>query len=119
MGTWGNELWDRYFCVLNHVNRGGDELSSILAKFVKERGEVEKEYAKNIRKLVTKFANKTETKQGKETSQSKGFRYNSGTEETYYYKIITDWFSRNWVFKLDSMKFCLKCLQYNCNKKYN
>ena len=94
MGTWGNELWDRYFCVLNHVNRGGDELSSILAKFVKERGEVEKEYAKNIRKLVTKYTNKTETKQGKETSQAKGFRYIiTGTGESSFYKILTGWFS--------------------------
>ena len=75
MGTWGSELWDRYSCVLSHVNRGGDELSSVLAKFVKERGEVEKEYAKNIRRLVTKYTNKKDIKQGKETSQAKGFRY--------------------------------------------
>lgn len=74
MASWGTELWDRYSCVLSHVNRGGDELASVLAKFVKERGEVEKEYAKNIRKLVTKYTNKMEIKQAKETSQTKGFR---------------------------------------------
>jgi len=74
MGTWGIELWDRYSCVLSHVNKGGDELSTVLAKFVREKGEVEKEYAKNIRKLVAKYTNKIENKNGKETSQSKGFR---------------------------------------------
>ena len=46
----------------------------MLAKFVREKGEVEKEYAKNIRKLVAKYTNKIENKNGKETSQSKGFR---------------------------------------------
>ena len=75
MGTWGSELWDSYSCVLSHVNKGGDELSSVLAKFVKERGEVEREYAKNIRRLVTKYNIKAEIKQGKETTQAKGFRY--------------------------------------------
>ena len=62
MSSWGPELWDRYPCVLNHVTSGGDELSAVLAKMVKERGEVEKEYAKNIRKLVTKYTNKAEDK---------------------------------------------------------
>ena len=62
MSTWGSELWDRYSCVLSHVTRGGDELSSVFAKFIKERGEVEKEYAKSIRKLVIKYQHKTEKK---------------------------------------------------------
>ena len=74
MSGWGGELWDRHSCVLSHVTRGGEELSSVLAKYVKERGEVEKEYAKSIRKLVTKYTQKVEVKQDKETSQAKGFR---------------------------------------------
>ena len=64
--------------MLSHVTRGGDELSSVFAKMVKERGEVEKEYAKNIRKLVTKYINKTgqdkRKESGVETSHSKAFR---------------------------------------------
>ena len=64
--------------MLSHVTRGGDELSSVFAKMVKERGEVEKEYAKNIRKLVTKYINKTgqdkRKERGVETSHSKAFR---------------------------------------------
>ena len=78
MGSWGPELWDQYATVLSHVNSGGGELSAVLAKFVKERGEVEKEYGKNMRKLVTKYTNKTDIKHGKETSQAKGFRYTTG-----------------------------------------
>ena len=74
MSTWGSELWDSYSCVLSHVTTGGDELSSVYAKYIKERGDLEKEYAKSIRKLVFKYQQKTENKQGKETSQSKGFR---------------------------------------------
>ena len=71
MGTWGSELWDSYSCVLSHVNKGGDELSSVLAKFVKERGEVEKEYSKNMRRLVTKYTNKAQdqTRERKKSSK--------------------------------------------------
>jgi hypothetical protein len=75
MGSWGSELWDRYSCVLSHVTRGGDELSTVFAKFIKERGEVEKEYAKNVKKLVGKYQQKTQIKQGKETTQAMGFRW--------------------------------------------
>ena len=70
MGSWGPELWDRYPCVLSHVTSGADELSGVLAKMVKERGEVEKEYAKNIRKLVTKYTNKIENKRQNEVETS-------------------------------------------------
>ena len=70
MGSWGPELWDQYPTVLSHVTSGGSELSAVLAKFVKERGEVEKEYAKNIRKLVTKYTNKIENKRLNEVETS-------------------------------------------------
>ena len=78
MGSWGTELWDRYSCVLTHVSRGGEELASVLAKFVKERGEVEKEYAKNIRKLVTKYTHKMEERSKdveEEPSYNRAFRW--------------------------------------------
>ena len=77
MGTWGSELWDQYSCVLGHVTCGGEELASVVAKFVKERGEVEKEYAKNVKKVVNKYVSKTgggNNRQGGETTQAKGFR---------------------------------------------
>ena len=71
MGSWGSELWDRYSLVAAHLNAGGEELSSVFAKFIKEKGDVEKEYAKNVRKLVSKYTQKIV---GKETTQAKGFR---------------------------------------------
>ena len=75
MGSWGTELWDRYSCVLSHVTRGGDELSSVFAKYIKERGDLEREYARNVKKMVNKYTQKTQTKQGKETTQVNGFRW--------------------------------------------
>ena len=75
MGTWGSELWDRYSCVLSHVTRGGEELSTVFAKFIKERGEVEREYARNVKRLVARYQHKSQNKLGKETTQYMGFRY--------------------------------------------
>ena len=74
MSTWGSELWDRYSSVVSHVTRGAEELTSVYAKFIKERGDLEREYAKSIRKLLVKYQQKTENKQSKESSQAKGFR---------------------------------------------
>ena len=77
MTMWGEELWDRYPCVHSYVTKGGDELVSVMAKFVKERGEVEKEYAKNIRKLINKYTNKVEERTKsieEEPSYTKAFR---------------------------------------------
>ena len=77
MLTWGSSLWDVYSCVLSHVTAGGDELSSVYAKYIKERGDLEKEYAKSIRKLVIKYQQKTENRRvekEEETSCKKAFR---------------------------------------------
>jgi len=77
MSNWGEELWDRYPGVYRHVTSGWDELVSVFAKYVKERGEVENEYAKNIRKLVTKYTNKLEEKSKdtkEDASYTKAFR---------------------------------------------
>ena len=65
----------RYTEVMSHVSRGGEDLSSVYSKFIKDRAEVEREYAKNLRKLVSKYNDKTDTgRKSKETSQAKGFR---------------------------------------------
>ena len=58
------------FIKKNKNKQVADELSAVLAKMVKERGEVEKEYAKNIRKLVTKYTNKIENKRLNEVETS-------------------------------------------------
>ena len=74
MGSWGSELWDRYSCVLSHVTRGGEDMAGVYAKYVKERGEIEREYARSVKKCVSKYTNKAASKQSKETTQAKGFR---------------------------------------------
>ena len=58
------------------MSKGGDELSSVYARFIKDRAEVERDYAKNIRKLVNKYSEKASeaNKKVKETTQAKGFR---------------------------------------------
>jgi len=72
---WGSELWDRYNEVMSHVSKGGEDLTSVYSKFIKDRAEIEREYAKNLRKLVSKYNDKTDNgRKSKETSQAKGFR---------------------------------------------
>ena len=61
---------------MSHVSRGGEELGTVFARFIKERAELERDYAKNMRKLVNKYTDKTtESKKARETTQSKGFRW--------------------------------------------
>lgn len=73
--NWGEELWDRYDGVVNHVTRGTEELGGQYAKYVKERGEVEREYARALRKLVAKYMPKENKKEKvQETTQVEGFR---------------------------------------------
>ena len=74
MYSWGKELWDSYSVVLSHVNKGADEMTNFLAKLVKEKGDIEREYAKDMRKLVKKFELKLEAKQGPETSQKSSLK---------------------------------------------
>lgn len=75
MTGWGTELWDRYNEVMSHVSRGGEELGTVFARFIKERAELERDYAKNMRKLVNKYTDKTtESKKTRETTQARGFR---------------------------------------------
>ena len=61
---------------MSHVSKGGEELGTVYARFIKDRAEIEREYAKNMRKLVNKYSDKTnENKKSKESTQAKGFRY--------------------------------------------
>jgi len=75
VGLWGSDLWDRYDGVIAHVNRGTEELGGGYAKYVRERGEVEREYARALRKLVARHSPKDAKKEKVvETSQVSGFR---------------------------------------------
>ena len=73
--AWGEELWDGVDNVLGELGSQAEQMGQVYTKFIKERGEVEREYARNLRKLVGKYSEKEEKKNGEEDlSQARGFR---------------------------------------------
>jgi hypothetical protein len=69
--SWGAELWDEHKRVVGHVTEGVNNLVDVYAKYVKEKAELEKEYAKGLRKLIAmyqpkKFKKNTETDESSE-----------------------------------------------------
>ncbi|XP_066548579.1 formin-binding protein 1-like isoform X1 [Amia ocellicauda] len=55
--SWGTELWDQFDNLEKHTQWGIDFLERY-AKFVKERTEIEQNYAKQLRNLVKKYCPK-------------------------------------------------------------
>ena len=53
--AWGHELWDCYDKISSHVSSGVTTNLATYNKFLKEKAEIEKEYAKGLRKLVSKY----------------------------------------------------------------
>ena len=53
--SWGVELWDCVEEVLGQVTSDTEDVCNAYGRFIKERGEVEREYAKNLRKLCGKY----------------------------------------------------------------
>ncbi|KAM8865158.1 formin-binding protein 1-like [Synchiropus picturatus] len=53
-GTWGTELWDQFDHLEKHTSAGIDFLEKY-SKFVRERAEIELNYAKQLRNLAKKF----------------------------------------------------------------
>ena len=53
--SWGVELWDCVEEVFGQVTSDTEDACGVYGKFIKERGEVEKEDAKNLRKLCGKY----------------------------------------------------------------
>jgi len=75
MSGWGSDLWDRGEVVITRTLAEADELGTALPRYLKERGEVEREYAKALRKLVAKYQVKEGKREGStETTQSQGFK---------------------------------------------
>ena len=74
--SWGHDLWDRYDSVLDHVTTRADEMVGVHAKFIKEKAELEKEYAKGLRKLVAKYEPRKRKKKEnrEEPTESSSFR---------------------------------------------
>nr|XP_034977606.1 formin-binding protein 1-like isoform X2 [Zootoca vivipara]XP_034977607.1 formin-binding protein 1-like isoform X2 [Zootoca vivipara] len=59
--SWGTELWDQFDNLDKHTQWGIDFLEKY-AKFVKERIEIEQNYAKQLRNLVKKYCPKRSSK---------------------------------------------------------
>ena len=53
--AWGHELWDCYDKISSHVSYGVATNLATYNKFFKEKAEIEKEYAKGLRRLVSKY----------------------------------------------------------------
>ncbi|KAJ8264174.1 hypothetical protein GJAV_G00146040 [Gymnothorax javanicus] len=62
---WGNELWDQYDILEKHTQSGLD-LVERYVKFVKERTEIEQNYAKQLRNLTKKYTPKRGSKEEQE-----------------------------------------------------
>uniref|UniRef100_A0A8C6SEG3 Thyroid hormone receptor interactor 10a n=1 Tax=Neogobius melanostomus TaxID=47308 RepID=A0A8C6SEG3_9GOBI len=58
---WGTELWDQYDIIEKHT-QSGLELVEKYVKFVKERTEIEQNYAKQLRNLSKKYNGKRSSK---------------------------------------------------------
>ena len=52
---WGTELWDGYDKVVNHVSSGATALGNKYEKFFREKADIEAEYARGLRRLVTRY----------------------------------------------------------------
>ena len=71
--TWGHHLWDRTEETFSQAGQDLGLLSGHFTKFYRELGEIEKDYAKSMRKLCNKFLTKQEAG-NQELSREKGFR---------------------------------------------
>ena len=61
---WGVDLWDCVEEVFGHVTSDMEDICGVFGKFMKERGEVEREYAKSLRKLCSKYSARGEREEG-------------------------------------------------------
>ena len=60
MTSWGSDLWDCYPSVVEYVTTGTNNLVAVYAKYIKEKADLDKVYAKGLRKLIAKTAPKSE-----------------------------------------------------------
>merc|ERR1719495_1915047 len=72
MTSWGTNLWDKHKEVVGHVTEGANKL---LGVYVKEKAEIEREYAKGLRKLIARYEiKKRKNQENEEPSESTCFR---------------------------------------------
>ncbi|KAM9315109.1 thyroid hormone receptor interactor 10b isoform 2-T2 [Pholidichthys leucotaenia] len=72
---WGTDLWDQYDVIDKHTQSGLD-LMDLYIKFVKERTEIEQNYAKQLRNLTKKYA-----KRGSKEEQESKFSNHSSFQD--------------------------------------
>ncbi|XP_029913364.1 cdc42-interacting protein 4 homolog isoform X6 [Myripristis murdjan] len=70
---WGTELWDQYDIIEKHT-QSGLELVEKYVKFVKERTEIEQNYAKQLRNLSKKYNLKRGSKDEPECSRFSSYQ---------------------------------------------
>ena len=80
--AWGHELWDCYDKISSHVSSGVSTNLTTYSKFFKEKAEIEKEYARSLRKLVSKFERRGGEREEEEWEEEKVF--NTVLTETGY-----------------------------------
>jgi len=133
MSGWGVELWDGVGSVVGEVTSQAGQMGQVYTKFIKERGEVEREYARSLRKLVGKYSDKDEKKnlEEEESSQTRGFRlillevgYQAGQHE-----LLSDMFMKTFpqeiklqvkdtYKKIENHRKDIKVLQNKLDKAY-
>ena len=75
--TWGCELWDGYDSSLCHLTSRADLMVDVYARFFKEKADLEKDYAKGLRKLIAKYEpvkKKKKNEDIKESTELSSFR---------------------------------------------
>ena len=74
--SWGPDLWDSYTSVVGHVAKGVNGLVNVYAKFIKEKADLENEYARGLRKLIAKYEPKKIKKsiENEESTETSSFR---------------------------------------------
>ena len=73
MTSWGSDLWDCYPSVVEYVTTGTNNLVDVYAKYIKEKADLDKVYAKGLRKLIAKYEPKTAT-ESEEATEISSFR---------------------------------------------
>ena len=97
--AWGHELWDCYDKISSHVSSGVATNLATYSKFFKEKAEIEKEYAKGLRKLVSRYERRGGQKDNEQWEEDRVF--NSLLTETGYiagqHEMIAENISQNIV----------------------
>lgn len=71
--SWGTDLWDQYESIAAHTQRGIEFLDRS-GKFIKERCDIESEYANKLKRLVKSYQPKKKAEDDDEFTSTRGFQ---------------------------------------------